>query len=64
MHIADNKPLQWGIGMVAVGGLIALSTYTSANSSESYVVTTSLFVVGGLSLFWGIYNQMKDGSEA
>lgn len=64
MNISENKPLLWGIGMLAVGGLIALSTYTSAGPGENYIVTTGLFAIGGFNLLRGIYYQIRYGSRA
>jgi hypothetical protein len=64
MDISENKSLLWGIGMLAVGGLITLSTHTSAGPGGNYIVTTGLFAVGGFSLLRGIYYQIRYGSKA
>jgi hypothetical protein len=50
--------------MLAVGGLITLSTYTSAGPGGNYIVTTGLFAVGGFNLLRGIYYQVRSGSKA
>lgn len=62
MRIDENKALFWGIGMLAVGGLITLSNYVSGGPDESHIVTMGLLIVGGLSLLSGIYSQIRHGS--
>ncbi|CAN5876125.1 hypothetical protein BH23ACT4_BH23ACT4_00250 [soil metagenome] len=64
MRIDENKALFWGIGMLAVGGLITLSTHISAAPGDSYLVTTGLLLVGGLNLVRGLYFQFKPDSRA
>lgn len=63
VKVADNKPLLWGIGMLAVGGLVTLATYTSANPGETYVVMAGLLVVGAINLGRGIYVHVRHGSK-
>lgn len=63
MSIEENKALLWGIGMLAVGGLITLSTYISAEPGDSYIVTTGLLLVGGINLIRGLYLHLKPGSR-
>lgn len=50
--------------MLAVGGLITLSTYISAEPGDSYIVTTGLLLVGGISLIRGLYLHLKPDSSA
>lgn len=64
MRVDENKALLWGIGMLAVGGLVTLSTYVAGAPGESYVVTTGLLVVGGISSIRGLYLHLKPGSRA
>ena len=64
MRVDENKALLWGIGMLAVGGLIALSTHVGGETGDSYVVTTGLLIVGGISLIRGLYLHLKPGSRA
>jgi hypothetical protein len=64
MKVDENKALLWGIGMLAVGGLITLSTYIGGEPGDSYVVTTGLLVVGGINLIRGLYLHLKPGSRA
>ncbi len=59
MNITQNRALMWGIGMLVLGGIITLATYTAASDGGSYVVTTGLFVVGGFNLVRGIYYQLR-----
>ena len=59
MNLLDNRPLMWGIGMVVLGGIITLVTYATASGGGTYVITTGLFVVGGINLIRGIYYQIK-----
>ncbi len=63
MRIDENKALFRGIGMLAVGGLVTLSTYISGGPAENHIVTMGLLAVGGLSLLCGIYSQIKHGSR-
>jgi hypothetical protein len=35
MKVDENKALLWGIGMLAVGGLITLSTYIGGEPGDS-----------------------------
>jgi hypothetical protein len=37
MKVSENTALLWGIGIVAGGGLITLSTYNNAGPGGSYV---------------------------
>jgi hypothetical protein len=64
VRIDENTALFWGIGMLAVGGLITLSTHLSAATGESYLVTTGLLLVGGINLVRGVYLQLRPGSRA
>lgn len=64
MSIEENKALLWGIGMLAVGGLITLSSYIGGEAGDSYVVTTGLLVGGGINLIRGLYLHLKPGSRA
>ena len=64
VRIDENTALFWGIGMLAVGGLITLSTYLSAAPGESYIVTTGLLLIGGFNLARGLYLHLKPGSRA
>lgn len=64
MRIDENTALFWGIGMLAVGGLITLSTFISAEPADSYIVTTGLLLVGGINLIRGLYLHLKHGSRA
>lgn len=59
MRIDENRALLWGIGMLAVGGLITLSTYISAAPADSYIVTTGLLLIGGINLVRGLYLHLK-----
>lgn len=64
VRIDENTALFWGIGMLAVGGLITLSTYISGAPADSYVVTIGLLLVGGLNLIRGVYLHLKPGPRA
>lgn len=64
LRIDENTALFWGIGMLAVGGLITLSTYITDAPADSYVVTTGLLLVGGINLIRGLYLQLKPGSRS
>jgi hypothetical protein len=59
MNITQNRPLMWGIGLLVLGGIITLGTYSAASGGGTYVVTTGLFVVGGINLVRGIYYQLR-----
>lgn len=59
MNIAQNRPLMWGIGLLVLGGIITLGTYSAASGGGTYVMTTGLFVVGGINLVRGIYYQLR-----
>ncbi len=63
VRIDENNALFWGIGMLAVGGLITLSTYLSAAPGDNYLVTSGLLVVGGINLVRGVYLHLKPGSR-
>jgi len=64
VRIDENKALLLGIGMLAVGGLITLSTYISSAPSDSYKVTIGLLLVGGVTLVRGVYLHLRFGSRA
>ena len=63
MNITQNRALLWGIGMLVLGGLITLGTYSAASDGGTYFVTTGLFVVGGINLIRGIYYQLQYQAE-
>lgn len=63
LKVGENKPLLWGIGTLAVGGLVTLATYTSADPGETYVVMTGLLVVGAINLALGLYVHVRHGSK-
>lgn len=63
MRIDENTALFLGIGMLAVAGLISLSTYISAGPADGYIVTMGLFLAGGISLIRGLYLHLKYGSR-
>lgn len=64
MRIDENTALFLGIGMLAVAGLITLSTYISGGPEGSYLVTTGLLLAGGISLSRGLYLHLKLRSRA
>ena len=64
MRVDENKALLWGIGMLAVGGLITLSTYIGGEPGDSYVVTIGLLVLGGINLIRGLYLHLRPRSRA
>jgi hypothetical protein len=59
MNITQNRALMWGTGMLALGGLITLGSYSAASADGTYIVTTGLFVAGGINLIRGIYYQLR-----
>ena len=63
MKIDENAALFLGIGMLAVAGLVTLSTYISGGPDENYLVTMGLVVIGGFNLLCGIYSQIRHGSR-
>jgi hypothetical protein len=63
VRIEENNALSWGIGMLAVGGVIMLSTYLSGGPADSYAVTSGLLLVGVLNLVRGLYLQIKSSSR-
>jgi uncharacterized membrane protein YedE/YeeE len=54
-----NIPLLVGLGMVLLGGIITGATYSAADPGGTYLVTTGLFLVGGLNTVRGLGLQMR-----
>lgn len=64
MRIDENTALFWGIGMLAVAGLITLSSHISTAASDSFLVVTGLLLLGGINLIRGLYLHLKPRSKA
>jgi hypothetical protein len=50
-----------GVAMLVGGLLVTGYTYLTAETGDTYVVTTGLFVVGGLTIFRGLFRMMRGG---
>ena len=49
-----NKDLVWGIGLLAIGGIVTLATYTSAQGGGTHFVMWGLMAYGGFRLIKGL----------
>lgn len=61
--VANNKPILRGTGMLAIGGLISLATYTSGGPVESHYVMAALVLVGTLNLGLGYYRHSRSREQ-
>lgn len=53
-----GKAIGCGLLMLIVGGIITGITYAAASGGGTYLVTTGLFIAGGLSLIVGLYKWL------
>jgi curved DNA-binding protein CbpA len=53
-----GKAIGCGLLMLVVGGVITGVTYAAAEGGGIYVVTTGLFIVGGITLIVGLYKWL------
>jgi uncharacterized membrane protein YvbJ len=61
----DNGLASMGCGVVllAVGGIITWATYSAASGGGTYVVTTGLFIVGGIALLRGLWRWYESSNK-
>jgi len=55
VRIAATKAFIWAIGWIALGGIITAASYSNAKQGGSYVITTGLFLFGGINLLRALY---------
>lgn len=53
-----GKAIGCGLLMLIVGGIITGVTYAAASGGGMYIVTTGLFIVGGITLIVGLYKWL------
>lgn len=53
-----GKAIGCGLLMLIVGGVVTGVTYASASGGGTYIVTTGLFIVGGITLIVGLYKWL------
>ena len=53
-----GKAIGCGLLMLIVGGIITGLTYAAALGGGTYIVTTGLFIVGGITLIVGLYKWL------
>jgi hypothetical protein len=54
-----GKAIGCGLLMIVVGGIITGITYAAAEGGGTYIVTTGLFIVGGITLIVGLYKWLR-----
>jgi hypothetical protein len=54
-----TKSLVIGIGLLIFGGIITAASYSSTDPGGTYVVTTGLFLVGGINVLVAIYRYIR-----
>lgn len=52
---AATRAFLWAIGWIALGGIITAASYSNAKQGGSYVITTGLFLFGGINLLRALY---------
>lgn len=55
---AGLETLAAGVGLIVLGGIITAATYSAAAPGGTYIVTTGLFLVGGLTVLRGLWRAM------
>lgn len=50
-----------GVLMLVIGGIVTGVTYSAAEGGGTYVITTGLFIVGGITLISGLYKWLSSG---
>ncbi|MFQ5826521.1 MAG: hypothetical protein ACE5IA_04095, partial [Dehalococcoidia bacterium] len=53
-----GKQIGCGLLMLVVGGIITGITYAAASGGGAYIITTGLFIVGGINLLIGLYRWL------
>ena len=53
-----GKSIGCGLLMLIVGGIVTGLTYSAASGGGTYIVTTGLFIVGGITLIVGLYKWL------
>jgi len=55
---AGLEALAGGVGLIVLGGIITGATYSAASPGGTYLVTSGLFLVGGLAVVRGLWRMM------
>ena len=53
-----GKQIGCGLLMLVVGGIITGLGYAAASGGGTYLITTGLFIVGGITLIMGLYKWL------
>lgn len=59
MSLAENRSVLWGIGMIAVGFVLSVTSLAGSDPSNSIIVMTGLLLAGTISLIRGLYQHFK-----